>query len=115
MDSSVLVLGEMTGGILLACVPTFGPLLFPDRKNNSEDRNNNAEIPTTIGSKPTRRKKVLGSVLVDSLFSSNAETECQEEELEDALPMRGADMGYRSQHAASRDSDGQPWSGPAIT
>jgi hypothetical protein len=108
MDSSILVLGEMTGGILLACVPTYGPLFFPDRKNKSQDRNQNAESSlVTIGSKPTRRKKFLGSTLVDSLFTSKTDTEYEADELEDVLPMRGADMGSRSQRTMSRTSEVQ--------
>ena len=27
----MLVIGEMSSGILVACVPTLGPVLFPDR------------------------------------------------------------------------------------
>jgi hypothetical protein len=106
MDSSILVLAEMTGGILLACVPTFGPLFFPDRKNASSNRNQNGDSSlVTIGSKPTKRRKTVGSTLMDSLFTSKAETEYEADELEDVLHMRAADMGSQSQRTMSRTSE----------
>jgi hypothetical protein len=105
MDSSILILGEMTGGILLACVPIFGPLFFPDRKIKSLDRNQHVEDSLeTIASKPTKRKKTLGGRLADSLFSSKTDTGCQEEVLEDALPMRGANMSFQHHHTMDRAS-----------
>jgi hypothetical protein len=105
MDSSNLILGEMTGGILLACVPIFGPLFFPDRKIKSLDRNQHVEDSLeTIGSKQPRRKKTLGSRFVDSLFSSKTDTGCQEEVLENALLMRGANMGFLHHHTMDRAS-----------
>ncbi|KAI4219074.1 MAG: hypothetical protein L6R36_008579 [Xanthoria steineri] len=30
-DSALLVMGEMSSGILVACVPTMGPVFFPNR------------------------------------------------------------------------------------
>jgi hypothetical protein len=105
MDSSILVLAEMTGGILLACVPTFGPLFFPDRKNVSSNRYQNGDSSlVTIGSKPTKRKKTVGNTLMDSLFTSKAETEYEADELEDVLHTRAADMGSQSQRTLSRTS-----------
>lgn len=101
-----MVLGEMTGGILLACVPTFGPLVFSDRRNREQHRDQHADHSIeTIGSKPTKRKKLLGTTLVDSLFTSKTDTTNQGEELEDALQMRGADMGYEDQRATSEGSE----------
>jgi hypothetical protein len=81
-----LIMGEMTGGILLACVPTFGPLLFPRRPNRSLDRHKNGGISIeTIGSKPIKRMKALVDPLADSLFASETDTEYRGEELEDVV------------------------------
>jgi hypothetical protein len=121
MDSSILVLGEITGGILLAYVPMAGPLFFSDRKIKPLDRNQHVEGSLeTIGSKPTRRRKTLGSTLVDSLFSPKMDTECPQEELEDGLLMRALMwaseiitrwIGIARNRVSNKEQNKQMWCG----
>ncbi|OQE00555.1 hypothetical protein PENVUL_c050G08103 [Penicillium vulpinum] len=61
-DSSIFIMAEMTAGILVACVPTFGPLLFRGRKLRSAQPR---DLPT-IGSAQMRRRPAK----FDSLLST---------------------------------------------
>ncbi|RWQ92368.1 hypothetical protein C8Q69DRAFT_95544 [Paecilomyces variotii] len=55
-DSSILVIAEMTAGILVACVPTFGSVLFRRKNDKSLPRYDDA--PPTIGSKRRRDRPI---------------------------------------------------------
>ncbi|CAI7650979.1 unnamed protein product [Penicillium glandicola] len=58
-DSSIFIMAEMTAGIVAACVPTFGPLLFRGRNVRSERPR---DLPT-IGSARIRRPAKFDSLL----------------------------------------------------
>jgi hypothetical protein len=91
MDSTILVLGEMTGGMLLACVPTLGPLFFSDRDHRALQEHHIPRSIETIGSR-SRKRKVLRPSFVDSLFSSKAETQIEVDEHGEELPLRREGM-----------------------
>lgn len=61
-DSSILIMAEMTAGILVACVPTFGPLIF--RRAHISTRPHDRP---TIGSVRIRPRRLSKS---DSLLST---------------------------------------------
>lgn len=66
MDSSILVTAEMSSGILVACVPTLGPLLFRTRARN-RDPEPRRKMPT-IGSLRnwSRRRRLSPDTLLES-------------------------------------------------
>lgn len=100
MDSTILVLGEMTGGMLLACVPTLGPLFFPDRTQSSLRNNQVHQSLETIGSK-SRKRKALRPSLVDSLFASKADTQVDVDEHGEELPLRHEGISYQQRNTIS--------------
>ncbi|OQD83699.1 hypothetical protein PENANT_c015G05251 [Penicillium antarcticum] len=72
-DSSIFVIAEMTAGILVACVPTLGPLMFRGRHVPSARPH---DLPT-IGSARTRPRRDLAKL--DSLLSTLDRSHGEEE------------------------------------
>ncbi|KAJ5502596.1 hypothetical protein N7463_005470 [Penicillium fimorum] len=70
-DSSIFIMAEMTAGILVACVPTFGPLLFRGRNARSARPH---DLPT-IGS-----PRICRGPRFDSLLSTfdRSHNDCEE-------------------------------------
>lgn len=109
LDSSILVMAELTSGILVASVPTLGPLLR-GRANKSTYENDTPEQRggiRTIGSIPLRRPRGKTSTLDDSLFSRNATQAYEElEESTAGLAKTGANMGHQAEVGRGQSRDG---------
>ncbi|PVH95577.1 hypothetical protein DM02DRAFT_537067, partial [Periconia macrospinosa] len=91
-DSSILVMTEMAGGILVASAPTLGPLFFRGVSNRHDHYRDLQDAPRTFGSEPSRRKKTLRGTLEGSLFTDN-EGEGYHDETLGAFAYEGAEMG----------------------
>ncbi|CAG8320515.1 unnamed protein product [Penicillium nalgiovense] len=70
-DSSIFIMAEMTAGILVACVPTFGPLLFRRRNVHSAQPR---DLPT-IGSARIHRRPAKFDSLLSTLDRSHNDGE----------------------------------------
>ncbi|KAI1387316.1 uncharacterized protein F4822DRAFT_279185 [Hypoxylon trugodes] len=89
--SCILVVAELAGGILVATVPTLGPLLPKKEREWSDTPDKPQGVLRTIGSIPLRNIK-KGYTLGASLFSQT-ETKVNSEEASIELATQGADMG----------------------
>lgn len=92
LNSAILITAEMSGGIIVACVPTFGAIFFS--KSASRSTNYPEQVPPTIGSEPIRLKKQPGRS--DNSFLCTTGSGWAEDELADALTRDAADMGVQS-------------------
>lgn len=63
-DSSIFIMAEMTAGILVACVPTFGPFIYRRKVSSARPQH---DLPT-IGSARMRPRRNLAKF--DSLLST---------------------------------------------
>lgn len=100
LNSSILVLAEFSSGVLVACLPTLGPLFA--RRNRSKPSNDvtDSSVGRTIGSVPMKRyKKSKGTTFAGSLFSQTDTCVGGPDEVEDttALAMRGTQMGHQAE------------------
>ena len=58
----MIVIGEMSTGILVACVPTLGPVFFPDRFARSHYKyKDSGKAPLHVGSSPRKTFRGHGS------------------------------------------------------
>ncbi|KAJ9295063.1 hypothetical protein DTO271G3_6233 [Paecilomyces variotii] len=89
LDSSILCVAEMTAGILVACVPTFGSVLSRRKKEKSLPRYNDA--PPTIGSKRRRDRPIPASfdMLDDDLLIESPRIESPNKDIESGKPGGG--------------------------
>jgi hypothetical protein len=92
-DSSIFVIAEMTAGILVACVPTLGPLIFRGRHVQSARPH---DLPT-IGSARIRPRRHLAKF--DSLLSTLDRSHVEEERNETWNEM--GDIGAPTAHAVA--------------
>ncbi|KAJ5607776.1 hypothetical protein N7537_004395 [Penicillium hordei] len=102
-DSSIFIMAEMTAGILVACVPTFGPLLFRGRTVHSAQPR---DLPT-IGSAQLRRRPAKLDSLLSTLDRSHNDEERGHKEVEP--------MGAPTAHAGVRDENEAPGTGILVT
>ncbi|KAI0397480.1 hypothetical protein F5Y17DRAFT_374007 [Xylariaceae sp. FL0594] len=113
-QSSFLIIGEISGGILVACVPTLGPLVFSHRRGKStgpytpEQRTPGGRIIRTIGQISLRPKGYAQSDDT-TLLETNSRSE-GDEEFATSLAMGKANMGHRVEirKAPSGESDSRP-------
>ncbi|KAI1323415.1 hypothetical protein F5Y16DRAFT_425162 [Xylariaceae sp. FL0255] len=79
-ESSLLIVGEITGGIFVACVPTFGVIFFGGGKKSSSYQYQGARgrvrslANRTIGQISLRPQRKPTSILDDTLKSLNDDT-----------------------------------------
>lgn len=97
LNSAILITAEMSGGVIVACVPTFGAIFFSKSTSRSTDYPRDG--PPTIGSEPIRLKKQPGNS--DDLLLSTKGSRWAEDELSDALTRDAADMGVQSQFGSA--------------
>ncbi|KAJ5870229.1 hypothetical protein N7455_005170 [Penicillium solitum] len=96
-DSSIFIMAEMTAGILVACVPTFGPLFFRGRTVRSAQPR---DLPT-IGSAQLRRRPAKFDSLLSTLDRShNDEERGHTKEVES--------LGASAAHAGASDENEAP-------
>ncbi|KAI0205451.1 hypothetical protein F4808DRAFT_409268 [Astrocystis sublimbata] len=97
LNSSILVTAEITGGLLVACVPTYGVLLFRNAKGNSSTpQKDSGGIIRTIGQISLRPRKKGSMTLDDSLMSQN-DLQWRDEEFVNSLAMTPNDMGHQTE------------------
>ncbi|KAF2875737.1 hypothetical protein BDV95DRAFT_603142 [Massariosphaeria phaeospora] len=104
LDSSILITAEMSGGILVACVPTFGVIFFANRGNRS-GKSYPKDGTGTIGSKPIKMKRSPGATLDSNLFSKT-ESRWAEDEVAEELTKDPADMGTHHRDSMGRSTGG---------
>ncbi|KAI0110723.1 hypothetical protein GGR51DRAFT_557721 [Nemania sp. FL0031] len=96
LTSSILVTAEITGGILVASMPTFGVLLFKSGRANSSTRpNGSGRLIRTIGQINMRSKKKGTMTLDDSILSLD-DARWRDEEFVDVLAITENDMGHQA-------------------
>ena len=86
-DSSIFIMAEMTAGILVSCVPTFGPLLFRRRNVHPAQPR---DLPT-IGSARIRRRPAKFDSLLSTLDHSHNDGEERGQTKEAEHARAGAD------------------------
>lgn len=93
LDKSITVIMEMNFGILVACVPTLGPIFFS--RKATIPSNANSQGQQTIGSGRTRPKPGRLARTFDSSLFSRHEDESGDIDLREALAIRGEEMGHQ--------------------
>ncbi|CAG8943937.1 unnamed protein product [Penicillium salamii] len=98
-DSSLLMMAEMTAGIWVACVPTFGPLVFRRKKVFTRQHH----LPTIGSARIRPRRTMKHDPLLSTVDHSHQDTE--RTEVWPHEPAVGPDTGEANKQELSQNSE----------